>query len=233
MNATLLAFSNSAAESFIVMVSIFYDLPDIGIQTAVQQTAFYALIIQGSFYLFAPEETRIDWWISTRDTVLFVFYLIIMSVFMQGNQIESYAIVILNILYLMHVFLMKLNYTYEVQLKKSFASFLEIRELNRLANLDIKHFHLVLDTRHPSIEVLNKIDFKQEGDILIFPNGALNKGTGTQGQFMAKLSDQIKYRMKAIQRVKIREERFATPGNTTLMARARMKRAVIKILTKL
>ena len=31
MNATLLAFSNSAAESFIVMVSIFYDLPDIGI----------------------------------------------------------------------------------------------------------------------------------------------------------------------------------------------------------
>jgi len=114
MNATLLAFSNSAAESFIVMVSIFYDLPDIGIQTAVQQTAFYALIIQGSFYLFAPEETRIDWWISTRDTVLFVFYLIIMSVFMQGNQIESYAIVILNILYLIHVFLMKLNYTYEV-----------------------------------------------------------------------------------------------------------------------
>ena len=126
---------------------------------------------------------------------------------MQGNQIESYAIVILNIMYFIHVFLMKLNYAYEVQLKKSFASFLEIRELNRLASLNISHFHLVLDTRHPSIEVLNKIDFKQEGDILIFPNGALNKGTGNTGQFMAKLSDQIKYRMKAIQRVKIREER--------------------------
>jgi hypothetical protein len=136
-------------------------------------------------------------------------------------------------MYFIHVFLMKLNYAYEVQLKKSFASFLEIRELNRLASLNISHFHLVLDTRHPSIEVLNKIDFKQEGDILIFPNGALNKGTGNTGQFMAKLSDQIKYRMKAIQRVKIREERFATPGNTSLMARARMKRAVIKILTKL
>lgn len=39
--------------------------------------------------------------------------------------------------------------------------------------------------------------------------------------------------MKAIQRVKIREERFATPDNRSLMARARMKRAVIKILTKL
>jgi len=36
MNATLLAFSNSAAESFIVMNSIFMKVPDIGIQTAVQ-----------------------------------------------------------------------------------------------------------------------------------------------------------------------------------------------------
>lgn len=31
MNATLLAFSNSAAESFIVMISIFINKPDIGI----------------------------------------------------------------------------------------------------------------------------------------------------------------------------------------------------------
>jgi len=36
MNATLLAFSNSAAESFIVVNSIFMGVPDIGIQTAVQ-----------------------------------------------------------------------------------------------------------------------------------------------------------------------------------------------------
>lgn len=79
-----------------------------------QQTAFYALIIQGAFYLYAPEETRIDWWISTRDTILFIIYLIIMSIFMQGNQIESYAIIILNVIYFIHVFLMKLNYSYEV-----------------------------------------------------------------------------------------------------------------------
>lgn len=36
MNATLLAFSNSAAESFIVINSIFFGVSDIGIQTAVQ-----------------------------------------------------------------------------------------------------------------------------------------------------------------------------------------------------
>jgi hypothetical protein len=45
MNATLLAFSNSAAESFIVINSIFFGVSDIGIQTAVQQAAFSSLCI--------------------------------------------------------------------------------------------------------------------------------------------------------------------------------------------
>lgn len=36
MNATLLAYSNSAAESHIVIVSILFGVSDIGIQTAVQ-----------------------------------------------------------------------------------------------------------------------------------------------------------------------------------------------------
>lgn len=36
MNATLLAYSNSAAESFIVINSILFGVSDIGIQTAVQ-----------------------------------------------------------------------------------------------------------------------------------------------------------------------------------------------------
>ena len=39
--------------------------------------------------------------------------------------------------------------------------------------------------------------------------------------------------MKPIQKIKIREERFATPDNKELMARARFKQAVIKILTKI
>jgi hypothetical protein len=39
--------------------------------------------------------------------------------------------------------------------------------------------------------------------------------------------------MKPIDRIKVREERFATPDNPKLMARARLKRAVIKILTML
>jgi len=85
MNATLLALSNSAAESFIVVNSINMGIPDIGIQTAVQQCAFYALIIQGYFYTLTEDDTRIDWWISTRDTLLFLIYLCLMSYFLVGN----------------------------------------------------------------------------------------------------------------------------------------------------
>ena len=144
------------------------------------------MIIQGLFYLHAEEGTRIDWWISTRDTFLFIFYLMIMSVFMFGGNIESYEIIVLCVIYFFHVFLMKLNYTYEVAIKKAFASFLEVRELNRLALENISHFHCNLDSRNPSIEVLNKINFKPEGDVLIFPAESFSKSTHGAGQFMAK-----------------------------------------------
>lgn len=52
---------------------------------------------------------------------------------------------------------------------------------------------------------------------------------------MAKLNNKsiVKYRMKPINRIKIKDERFATSDNKKLMARAKFKRGVIKILTML
>jgi len=90
MNATLLAFTNSLAESFIIMNSIFFGVSDIGISTVVQQAAFYCLIIQGTFYLIVEEGTLVDWWIITRETVYLLLYLVIMSVFLYGNQVEMW-----------------------------------------------------------------------------------------------------------------------------------------------
>jgi len=48
MNVSLLAMSNSLAESFIIVNSIFFGVSDIGISTVVQQAAFYGLINQGT-----------------------------------------------------------------------------------------------------------------------------------------------------------------------------------------
>lgn len=50
---------------------------------------------------------------------------------------------------------------------------------------------------------------------------------------MAKTNNQLRYRMKPINSIRIQDERFATPDDKFLMAKARWKQAVIKILTKL
>jgi hypothetical protein len=63
---------------------------------------------------------------------------------------------------------MKANHAYEVALKRGVASYFEVKTLKKIANENIKHFHYNLDTRFPSIEVLNLIPFKQEGDLIIF-----------------------------------------------------------------
>jgi hypothetical protein len=55
---------------------------------------------------------------------------------------------------------MKQNHSVEVALKKFVANFFEIRELSKLAKENIGHFHFNLDSRSPSIEVLNKINFR-------------------------------------------------------------------------
>ena len=171
-----------------------------------------------------------------RDSILFLIYLCTMSYFLIGNVIEDYAIYSLMAIYVLHVTLMKMNHTYEVALKKSVASIMEVRELKRLAQDDVGHFHYNLDSRHPCIEILNKIQFKQEGDIIVFENGpqkGVTAGGPGAGQFMSKLNNQIRYRMRPIRKIKIREERFATPDNKALMFRAKFKQAVIKILTKI
>lgn len=136
---------------------------------------------------------------------------------------------------------MKYNLKYEVAIKRAVANFLEVRELNRLANDGISHFHYNLDTRNLPIEILNKISYRQEGDVLMFDKinqSAMaktpNHNTQAGMEMMKKLATHcIKYRMKAIQRVKVKDERFATADNKKLMTKAKFKRAVILVLTKL
>ena len=134
MNVSLLAMSNSLAESFIIVNSIFFGVSDIGISTVVQQAAFYGLINQGMFYLIVQEGTLIDLWIVSRETAFFLLYLAVMSVLLYGNQVELIGAVILLLLYVVHIFLMKYSSKYEVVIKKLLAQKLEINELNRMAN---------------------------------------------------------------------------------------------------
>lgn len=133
MNATLLAFSNSLAETFIIMNSIFFGVSDIGISTVVQQAAFYQLITQGIFYLVVAEETLIDWWIITRDTVFFLLYLLVLAFFLYGNNINQTKALILVVIYILHILLMKFSSKYEILIKHKLANTIEVSGLKKIA----------------------------------------------------------------------------------------------------
>lgn len=141
MNVSLLAMTNSLAESFIIVNSIFFGVSDIGISTVVQQAAFYGLLNQGMFYLVVDVGTLIDWWIVSRETLFFLLYLAVMSLLLQGNRVELFGGMCLVLLYIAHIFLMKYSSKYEVIIKKWLANQMEARELNRIASKEICRYH--------------------------------------------------------------------------------------------
>lgn len=73
------------------------------------------------FYLIVQEGTLIDWWIVSRETAFFLLYLGIISLLLNGNQVELFGAVILLFLYIVHIFLMKYSSKYEVVIKKLLA----------------------------------------------------------------------------------------------------------------
>ena len=124
---------------------------------------------------------------------------------MIGNKIDDYAVYILIVIYIVHVIVMKFNHVYEVAIKKAVSNMFEVAELKRLSTENKDHFHLNLDSRTPCIELLNKIIFKQEGEILIFENNnnKVSKLLQNKGAFMARQNNQLRYRMKPIHSIKI------------------------------
>ena len=230
MNATLLAMTNSAAESFIIMNSIFFGVSDIGISTVVQQAAFYSFIVQsrsslgfnliiffvpGVFYLIVPAKTLIDWWIITRETVFILMYLIVISVFLYGNRVEVWKALILMVLYILHIFLMKFSAKYEVAIKQALANKLEIKTLQKIAKEDITRFHMNLKTEAISIEMLNKVHFTLRGDYIVFKDSLIRK--------KLRLSNSIKSG----------EEKYADKSDKKLISRKMWKEAVSMIIIKL
>ena len=104
--------------------------------------------------MIAETGTRIDWWVITRDTLFFMIYLVIITIFLSSNSITLTNAVILIVLYVIHIFAMKWNIIYEVAIKKNVARFMEIKELTRIAATDIDFFHKNLNSRAITIEML-------------------------------------------------------------------------------
>jgi Ca2+/Na+ antiporter len=118
--------------------------------------------------LIAETGTRVDWWIATRDTIFIIIYLAALTYFLIGNNVAIYGALVLLFLYFVHILLMKYNHVYEVAIKKSVARRMEIKELQRISQSDISHFHRNINGRAMTIEVLNKIPYKIEENEIVF-----------------------------------------------------------------
>ena len=170
MNATLLAMTNSAAESFIIVNSILFNVNDIGVYTVVGETAFYALVIQGAFYLVIDPGTKVDWWIITRETVFFLTYAGVFTGLLMGNQIEIWKALVLILCYIVHVGLMVFNYYYEVLIKKTVTRAVEIRDKQNKAIKDIDQFHQNDESKSWRInsDELATVELKIDGKYIVY-----------------------------------------------------------------
>lgn len=169
------------------------------------------------FYLLVEENTLVDWWIITRETIFLLMYLLVISVFLYGNSVSNWKAQILFILYIVHIFLMKHSATYEVIIKTWLANRMEIKALISLAQKEqtIHLFHMSHRTNAISIEMLNKIDFRLVDNHIVF------KDTGIIRTLVPIVS------------IKLGEEQFAEPDDKALMARLKLKRAVTYLIVKL
>lgn len=169
MNATLLAMTNSAAESFIIMNSIFFNVSDIGVYTIVGETAFYILIIQGAFYLVADYNTKIDWWIITRETIFLLIYAGLFSGLLYGGKVDSWQAAILVGCYLIHIVMMVMNQYYEVAIKKAVARKYMLKEKAERARADITYYHSNVnnDSRHITCDDLLNVNLNIKDKYII------------------------------------------------------------------
>lgn len=163
----------------------------------------------------ADAGTRIDWWVITRDTIFFLTYLIIMSMFISSNSITIMNAFILIVLYGIHITLMKYNTVYEVSIKKNVARFMEVRELTKLADNDIDSFHKNLNSRCLTIEILKKLEYRVEEKYIVF-----------EGRYRKRIRDPT---------VVISDEDipFSMMDNRSFISKMLWKKAAIKIIIRI
>lgn len=75
----------------------------------------------------------IDWWIITRDTFIFLLYLVVLAVFLYGNNINQTKALILVVIYIVHILLMKFSSKYEIIIKHNLANTIEVSGLKKIA----------------------------------------------------------------------------------------------------
>ena len=102
-----------------------------------------------------------------------------------------------------------------VAIKQALANRIERKELSKIANAEIKKFHMNLHSKAVTIEMLNKVRFKLKNNYIILD--------GTQ----------IRKKLKMSNCIKTGEEVYADRSDKPLSARRKWKEACQHIITKI
>ena len=88
--ATLMAAGNSSPEFFSVIISLFITHTTLGVGTAIGSAIFNHLCICGGSVLYAKDGTLpLDWRILIRETVFYLFSLVVLVWALKGSFIQS------------------------------------------------------------------------------------------------------------------------------------------------
>lgn len=134
---------------------------------------------------------------------------------LYGNQVELTQALLLFVLYIIHIFLMKFSSKYEVALKTTLANKLEVRELTKIAKDDINRFHMNINSKAVTIEMLNKVRFKLKNNYIILDGTMIRK------------------KLKMSNSIKTGEEVYADRSDKSLTACRIWKEACQQIIIKI
>ena len=147
-----------------------------------------------------------------------MFYLLLMTYALSGNEVDITSSCILFIVYIVHILLMKYSSKYEVALKQMLANHLESKALKKIASNEMYRFHRNMKTEAISIEMLMKVKFNLKGE---------------HNEYMVFEESLFKKKVHLSQKIKSGEEKFAGREDKALMARKNWKQAVSSVIIKL
>lgn len=107
--ATFMATASSSAEIFINSIGTFITQGDLGVGTIVGSAVFNILAVPACCGFFAKIVLDLEWYPITRDSLVYMFSVIMLIVFLQDGKIYCYEALLLVLFYVFYVLVMLFN----------------------------------------------------------------------------------------------------------------------------
>uniref|UniRef100_UPI003B5B9B0C sodium/potassium/calcium exchanger 3-like isoform X2 n=1 Tax=Eucyclogobius newberryi TaxID=166745 RepID=UPI003B5B9B0C len=107
--ATFMAAGSSAPELFTSLIGVFITKGDVGVGTIVGSAVFNVLVIIGLCGIFAGQPIPLSWWPLFRDSVFYIFSIIVLILVIYDEKVMWWETIILISMYGIYILIMKFN----------------------------------------------------------------------------------------------------------------------------